>query len=64
MADRRNITQPPDWWAAFEREADQAGLNMSEWIGDVCWRALPERVQRQLSFRKRVGRPKLSPHDE
>ncbi len=32
----KNITQPPDWWDAFQNEADRAGVSLSSWIGDAC----------------------------
>jgi len=57
---RKNITQPADWWAAFEQQAQKQGLSLSEWAGD-CMRAnLPVKVNRKLSERPAANRPKKS----
>jgi len=54
----RNITQPADWWAAFEAAASRAGCSLSEWIGDTCLQALPVKERRKLSERPAAHRPK------
>ena len=58
ISDRRNITNPPAWWAAFEAAADSAGLSLSEWVGEACRRAVPYPQRRKLSERPSVG-PRL-----
>lgn len=55
---RKNITQPADWWAAFEDQANAEGVNLSEWVGACCVANLPVPVQKALRGRKSVGRPK------
>lgn len=55
---RKNITQPADWWTAFEQQAHSQGQSLSEWAGD-CMRAnLPVKVNRTLSQRPAANRPK------
>lgn len=55
--ERRNITQPTDWWAAFAEQAEAERLTLSEWIGAACVRMLPVDVRRGLSERTSRGRP-------
>lgn len=57
-SERRNITQPADWWAAIERAADKAGLTVSEWIGEAAVDKLPVSVARKLSERPTRGQPR------
>lgn len=54
---RKNISEPADWWPAWERAASAKGLNLSEWIGLQCNRALPKAVRESLSERVKQGRP-------
>ncbi len=54
---RRYLTQPPDWWDAFEAAAQAAGMSLSEWLGEAGKKLLPKEVKNQLSERTR-GRPK------
>jgi hypothetical protein len=35
-ASKKTISQPPDWWDAFQAEADAAGVSLSAWMGDAC----------------------------
>ena len=56
--ERKNITQPPDWWAVFEAEAKKAGVSLSEWIGEACMERLPVKIRKQLSDRPPANRPK------
>ncbi len=58
MAERRNITQPADWWAAWEAQAAKEGLPLSTWIGERCNEGLSKKAQRQLSERVSRGRPR------
>lgn len=60
MDNRKNITQPSDWWAAFEKAAAAEGKNLSEWMGDKCKKALGK-DGKQLSERKPANRPKVKP---
>ena len=54
---RKNITQPADWWAAFEAKAQSEGKTLSQWIGDTCRKALGK-DGKQLSERKPANRPR------
>lgn len=56
--ERRNITQPPDWWEAFENDAKAAGMSLSEWIGFACMERLPNKIRKTLSPRPPANRPK------
>lgn len=58
---KKTILQPPDWWAAFQCEADAAGLSLSAWIGEACRQAIPARRKTKLanlSERPLASRPK------
>jgi len=55
---RRNITQPPDWWDAFEAAAAKEGMSLAAWLGDAARDKLPARVRRKLSPRRTAGRPR------
>ena len=57
-SERKNVTQPADWWAAFESQAKADGQTLSEWAGD-CMRAnLPKDVAAGLSERPAANRPR------
>jgi len=59
VSERRNITQPTDWWAAFEQQATADGWsNLSAWVGDCCRANLDKQRQQGLSERPTVGAPK------
>lgn len=58
ISERRNITQPADWWAAIEAAAAAEGVTVSEWIGEACRKRLPASVRRELSRRPGAHRPK------
>jgi len=61
---RKNITQPADWMAAFEQQAQSQGQSLSEWAGD-CMRAnLPVKINRTLSRRPAANRPKKGKNNE
>lgn len=61
---RKNITQPADWWTAFEQQAQAQGQSLSEWAGD-CMRAnLPVKVNRTLSQRPAANRPRKGENNE
>jgi hypothetical protein len=57
-AERRMISMPPDWWAAFELAATRDGQALSEWLGAKGKAALPKVERRALSVRRGAGRPK------
>ena len=57
-SERKNITQPADWWAAIEAAAQADGVTVSEWIGEACRKRLPVSVRRGLSVRPGAHRPR------
>lgn len=57
-SERRNITQPADWWAAFEAQAKAEGASLSKWIGMKCIESLPEEVKTSLIGRPAAHRPR------
>lgn len=63
-SERRNITQPSDWWAAWESAATAVGQNLSTWIGKQCNKALPKEVRDKLSERATRGRPRNADEPE
>ena len=60
MNERKNITQPADWWAAYEAQAKKDGKSLSAWIGERCNEGLPKSVRKKLSERQPAHRPKRS----
>ncbi len=56
--ERKNITQPTDWWAAFEEEAKRRGLTLSEFIGLAASKMLAKDQKAKLSARVKPGRKK------
>jgi len=57
-SERRNLTEPGDWWQAFEAQAKADGQTLSEWAGD-CMRAnLPKELAAGLSERPPANRPR------
>jgi hypothetical protein len=63
--ERKNITQPTDWWEAWKAAADAEGVSLSAWIGEQCNAALTKRAVKKLSERAPAHRPTRagSPHD-
>lgn len=55
--ERKNITQPPDWWAAWETQAQAEGKSLSEWVGQACNAKLPPKVAKKLTERPAANRP-------
>lgn len=55
---RKNITQPADWWEAFEATAKEAGLSLSEWVGECCLVRVPKPLRDTLTKRPGAHRPK------
>jgi hypothetical protein len=56
--ERKNITQPADWWAAFESEAKRRELTLSEFIGLAASKMIPKDERSKLSERVKPGRKK------
>ena len=56
--ERKNITQPADWWAAFETEAVKRGLTLSKFIGLAASKMLTSEQRKELSERIKPGRKK------
>jgi hypothetical protein len=56
-ATRRTMTQPDDWWEAFEKEAARTGHTLSEWVGNCCRRQLRRSISDRLSERRPAHRP-------
>lgn len=57
-SERRNVTAPDDWWAAFEAAAKKDGKTVSEWLRDAGFDQLPANVRKKLTEAKGAGRPK------
>ena len=55
---RKNITQPADWWVAFEIQAKSEGLTLSEWIGECCRVYIEPGINSALSERPAANRPR------
>jgi len=58
MNERKNITQPDDWWSAYEAQAKKEGKSLSAWMGERCNEGLPNAVRKKLSERQPAHRPK------
>lgn len=56
--ERKNITQPSDWWAAFEAHAKAEGLTLSAWLGEAAKAKLPPKLAKKLTERPPANRPK------
>ena len=57
-SDRKNITQPRDWWAAFAAAARRENVSLSDWVGQCCRANLPADERRALSERAPAHRPR------
>ena len=55
--ERKNITQPSDWWAAFEEQAKAEGLTLAAWLGEAAKAKLPPKVAKKLTERPPANRP-------
>jgi len=55
-SERKNISNPRDWWAAFETQARADGMSLSEWVGECCKANLPKGTK--LSERPAAHRPR------
>ena len=56
--ERKNITQPNDWWKVFEAEAEKRGLTLSEFMGLAASKMLTKEQREKLSERIKPGRKK------
>lgn len=56
----KSLTQPADWWAAWQLAANANNQTLAAWIGEQCNKTLPKTVAKQLSERKTAGRPRKS----
>ena len=56
--ERKNISEPTDWWAAFEKQAKSEGMSLSAWLGEAGKAKLPTKVAKKLSERPAAHRPK------
>ena len=55
--ERKNITQPSDWWQAFEEQAKAEGLTLAAWLGEAAKAKLPPKVAKKLTERPPANRP-------
>ena len=44
MSKSKLISNPAEWWAAFERQAKSEGMNLSEWVGECCRANVAEKL--------------------
>lgn len=56
--ERKNITQPADWWVVFQEASDKAEMSLSAWIGEACKDKLDKKQVKNLSERPPANRPK------
>jgi hypothetical protein len=55
---RKNITQPADWWAAFQAQSEAEGMTLAAWLGEAAKAKLPPKVAKKLTERPPAHRPK------
>jgi hypothetical protein len=55
--ERKHITQPVDWWEAFEAQAKAEGLTLAAWLGEAAKAKLPPKVAKKLTERPPANRP-------
>lgn len=56
----KRICQPPDWWDAFQDEADRAGVSLSSWMGAACLNTMRSTTKGQAKVNKLSLRPLAS----
>jgi hypothetical protein len=56
--ERKHITQPSDWWEAFEAQANAEGMTLAAWLGEAAKKQLPPKVAKKLTERPPANRPK------
>lgn len=59
--ERKHITQPTDWWEAFEAAANAEGMTLAAWLGEAAKAKLPPKVAKKLTERPPANRPKKEP---
>lgn len=57
MNERKHITQPVDWWIAFEKQAQVEGKSLSAWLGEAAKAKLSPKILKSLSDRPPANRP-------
>lgn len=55
--ERKHITQPTDWWKAFEEAAKAEGMTLAAWLGEAAKKKLPPKVAKKLTERPPANRP-------
>ncbi len=55
--ERKNISEPSDWWNAFEAQAKAEGFSLSAWLGEAAKAKLPPKVAKKLTERPAANRP-------
>ncbi|RIK70737.1 MAG: hypothetical protein DCC67_20620 [Planctomycetota bacterium] len=55
--ERKNLSLPSDWWAAFQAAARREGVTLSAWLGAAGRRRLDAAARRSLSQPRPMGRP-------
>lgn len=58
--ERKHITQPTDWWDAFQAQAQAEGMTLAAWLGEAGKARLPAKVVKKLTERPPANRPKKS----
>lgn len=62
---RKQISQPPEWWAAFEAQAERGGYTgVSEWLGAVGVANLDKDLAKGLPERVGRGKPPKAKDDK
>lgn len=62
---RKQISQPPKWWAAFEVQAERDGYTgVSEWLGAVGVANLDKDLGKGLPERAGRGKPHKTKDDK
>lgn len=61
---QRVIVNPPEWWEAFEAQAEAEGMSLSQFAGAAMLDRLPHRIRRELPERAGRGQPKREPAPE
>lgn len=60
-AQRRNITEPADWWKAFLIQMKRDGeTNLSRWIGERLVAGLDDDLRKRIGERRTPGQPAKS----
>lgn len=57
ISERKNLSQPKDWWEAFAAQAEKEGMTLSAWLGECGLANLPKETVAKLSDRPPACRP-------